>query len=190
MEASRGVWKVNAPLPVRLLPAENRPYYLDGSFWPAATVDGVLIPPGQHELTLTRPWYRFLDRGEMQTSLLNFSANLEQASASPTGIALRYHSPTRAVILLNQPPQEIRLEGEPADLPVQSAAGRWWLIAPRGEHSVEIITTSETGVVLNVWSWLSASAITAYGALVTLLMAGIYAYIRVRRLVHRKGATS
>jgi hypothetical protein len=187
LQARRGAWSVESPLAVRLLPAENRAYYLDGSFWPAATVDGVLVPPGQHELAFNPPWYRLLERGEMQTSLMNLSANLLEAHGSPTGIALRYNSPGRAVILLNQPPREVRLEGVVASLPVQSAAGRWWLIAPRGEHSLEIITTSESGVVLNVWSWFSASAITAYGALTTLLMLLIYTYIRVRRLFRRGG---
>src|SRR5439155_13205 len=135
-----------------------------------------------------RPWYRLLDRGEMQTILMNLSANLLEAHASPTGIALRYSSPGRAVILLNQPPKEIRLEGEAAAVPIQSAAGRWWVTAPRGEHTLEIVTTSESGVALNLWSWFSASAITAYGALTTLLMLAIYTYIRLRRLVRRGGA--
>jgi hypothetical protein len=185
MDSSGESWRVGSPLPVRLLPAQNQTYYLDGAFWPAATGDGVFVPPGLHELALKRPWYRLLERGEMQTSLLNLSANLLEAHAAPTGIAMRYNSPGRAVILLNQPPQSIRLEGVEVTLPIKSAGGRWWVIAPRGEHSLEIITASESGVALNVWSWFSSSAITAYGALTSVLMLGIYSYIRLRRLVRR-----
>jgi hypothetical protein len=188
LQTAPGQWRVDSPVPVRLLAAQNRPYYLDGKFWPAATGEGVLVPPGRHQLALQRPWYRLLERGELQTTLLNLSADLLNAQASPTGISLRYNSPGQAVILLNQPPLAVRLEGRPAALPIRASGGRWWLLAPRGEHSLEVITTTESGVVLNVWSWFSASAISAYGAFTTLLMMAIYLYIRVRRLVRRKGA--
>ena len=188
LEGTGRSWRIDSPIPTRVLPALEQSY-VDGRFWPAASPEGVLLPAGRHELSLDRPWYRFLERGEMQTALLNLSADLLEAQASPAGIALRYSSPGRAVILLNQAPLEVRLEGEAANVPVHSGGGRWWLTAPRGEHSIEIITTSQSGVVLNVWSWFSASAISAYGALTTLLMMVIYAYIRLRRLVRRKGTT-
>ena len=176
--------------PGRLLPAQNRAYYLDGRYWPAASGEGVLLPPGRHHLALQRPWYRLVEQGEMQTALLNLSGDLLAAEASPTGISLRYHSPGRAVILLNQPPLAVRLEGRSANLPIRTGGGRWWIIAPRGEHSLEIITTTDTGVVLNLYSWFSASAITLYGALTTLMMTLIYAYIRLRRLVRGKGTAA
>jgi hypothetical protein len=181
-------WNAQAAVPVRLLPAQNRTYYLDGTFWPAAATDGVMLPAGEHDISLYRPWYQFFERGEMQTMLLNLSGNLLAAKASPTGISLQYDSPGRAVILLNQPAREMRLNGQSVSLPVQGAAGRWWVLAPKGRNSLEIITTTESGVVLNIWSWFSASAITLYGALTSLMMMAIYLYIRLRRLVRRKGA--
>jgi hypothetical protein len=174
---------------VLLLPSLTEDYYLDGRFWPAVTSEGVLVPPGRHSVSLDQPWYRsLLSRGEMRTFVVNLSADLLESRALSTGLWLRYRSAGRAVIALNLPPLEVRIDNRLEELPpVHGTGGRWWLVAPKGEHEMEILTTTQTGVVLNLWSWLSASAITTFGAVTTLLMVIIYAYIRVRRLVLHRG---
>jgi hypothetical protein len=40
--------------------------------------------------------------------------------------------------------------------------------------------------VINVWSWLSASAITALGAFATALMLFMYLFIRLKRISDRR----
>ncbi len=178
---------VTTLFPARLVAPPGQDYYLDGQLWPVASGDGVVIPPGRHELAAERPWYRFLERGEMPARLQSSTADLLEARVDSTGMALRYRSPSRALFVMDTEPARMMLDGQPAMLLVQARAGRWIVTAPRGEHALSIITTTRTGAYVNIWSWLSSSAITAFGALSTALMLGIYMTIRLRRLA--KGRT-
>jgi hypothetical protein len=171
---------------VRILPATADYYYVDGMLWPASTEDGVLIPSGRHEVATERPWYRSIEKGEFQTRLLSISADLKKAEVSPTGMLLTYASPGPAVVVLNRRPEEIFVDGSRSNLQAETGGGRWWVIAPRGEHALNLRTTDETGVVLNVWSWLSASVITALGAFATALMLLMYLFIRLKRVSDRR----
>jgi hypothetical protein len=141
----------------------------------------VIAPPGRYRLASQRPWYQFLDRGELPARLLHLSADLLEASVKSTGLEVRYRSPGRAVLVMNQKPIAVRINGRDAEAPVEEGEGRWALLLPRGEHDVEIETASRAGVFVNVWSYASASAIVAFGALTTLLMAAIYLRLRFRR---------
>ena len=161
-------------------------YYLDGQLWPVSSSEGVLVPPGRHQLSIERPWYRLLDRGEMPTRLLYVNADLLQAGATPTGIELRYDSPSRAVLQVNQRPMETVVDGRPREMPVFASGGNWWLLAPRGEHQIVIRTTTPAGVYVNLWGWLSSSTITTFGALITFVMFALYVSKRLRRPVRRR----
>jgi hypothetical protein len=186
IEAEGRKWSLRSPDPVRLVSTDVHNYYLDGRLWPVSSSEGVLVPPGQHQLSIERPWYRMLDRGEMPTRLLYANANILQAGATPTGIELKYDSPSRAVLMVNQRPMEIVVDGHPKELPVQASGGNWWLLAPRGAHQIAILTTTTAGVYVNLWSWLSSSTITTFGALATGLMFALYVSKRIRRLARRK----
>jgi hypothetical protein len=101
-------------------------------------------------------------------------------------MSLTYSSPGPAIVVVNRRPEEVLVDGSRAKLQVETGGGRWWVVAPRGEHVLDLITTSETGVVINVWSWLSASAITALGAFATALMLFMYLFIRLKRISDRR----
>jgi hypothetical protein len=182
-------WRLTSPFPTILSSIEDRDYYLDGRLWPAASPDGVVIPAGRHRLSVERPWYRFLDPGELPTRLLHLNADLLDAEAKATGLEVRYASAGRAVLLVNQKPLTVLVDGRSAELPVQGSGERWTVFAPPGEHRVELVTATRTGVAVNVWGWLSASVITAFGALTTILMIVIYSHLRFRRIARRRTAS-
>lgn len=188
LEAADRDWNVTSTMPLRLLAFEDRSYYLDGELWPLVSADGLMVPPGHHRLSTEAPWYRFLQRAELPARLLHASAEVLDARVKPTGLSLRYSSPGPAVIVLNQQPAEVLLDGAHSPLEARRAGDNWWMIAPRGEHRLELITTDQAGVFLNLWSWLSASAIVLFGALTTLLMIGIYVQLRLRRRIRRREA--
>lgn len=101
----------------------------------------------------------------------------------PTGVVFRYSSPGRAVVVLNQRPREILVDGRRTAVPTEGGGANWSLTFPGGEHWVAVVTNSKAGVAVNLWGWASASAITAFGGIATGLMALIYFEVRLRRLV-------
>jgi hypothetical protein len=183
-----GGWTLRSPRAVRLVSYEDRDYYLNGRLWPAVSPDGVTAPPGSYRLSFYRPWYQFLDRGELSTRLLHINADLLDARAAPTGLALRYSSPGRAVLLLNQKPLSVRVDEQTWPASVEEGEGRWSIVAPRGEHTIEVETATPAGVFVGLWSYASSSAIAAFGALTSILMIAIYLHLRWRRIARRGGA--
>jgi uncharacterized protein YdaL len=181
MDPSGSGWRIEAPVPLRLLFSEPRNYYRDGQLWPVASRDGTLVPAGAYRISLQRSWRRFLEGGELLTRLLHVSGDLLEAHAGPTGLIVRYSSPGRAVVLVNEMPLSILVDGREASLKVEPGAGAWAILAPLGEHTLAIQTATRTGVAVNLWSYLSASVITAFGAIATFLMAAIYFHLRWRR---------
>ncbi len=182
--ASRG-WTFAAAAPLLIDSPGTGAYYLDGGLWPAMSPEGVLIPAGRHRLSSERPWYRLPDRGELRPRLLHLSADLVDARSSATGIVARYSSPGRAVMLLNQAPLAVSVDGRDSDLRTDRAADGWYLLVPPGDHTIEIVTATRAGVAVNEWGWISASAIAAFGTLTTVLMLAIYFRLRVRRRAAR-----
>jgi hypothetical protein len=188
VQVEPGEWTLRSPLTLRLVNHEDRDYYLNGRLWPAVSPDGVTAPAGNYDLKFNRPWFQFLDRGELSTRLLLTNADLLDARATSTGLTIRYSSPGRAVLLLNQKPLAVRVDEQTWLASVEEGEGRWALTAPRGEHTLEVETATPAGVFVSLWSFVSSSAIAAFGALTSILMIAIYLHLRWRRLARRGGA--
>jgi hypothetical protein len=179
-------WKVNSRVPVMLTPSEDRDYYLDGRLWPAVSIDGLLAPPGRHWISIDRPWHHFLDPGTLPARLLSLSGDLLDARVLPTGLVFRYWSPGRAVVVVNQRPLEVRIDGRLTPTPAEPAGSGWTMSLPAGDHWVALTTNTNAGVAVSLWGWASASAINAFGTLATVLMVLIYFEVRLRRLIRRR----
>jgi uncharacterized protein YdaL len=186
IEGAGNGWTLDSSVPVQLASSGDRNWYLGGRLWPAVSADGVLIPSGHHLLSFSRPWYQFLDREERPTRLLRLSGDLIDTREKTNGIAVRYTSRSRTVLLLNQKPLAVRLDGVDAKPLVEEGGGRFALLVPAGEHSVEVNTSTSAGALVNLWSYISASAIAAFGAVTTFLMAAIYLRIRLNRPPRRR----
>jgi uncharacterized protein YdaL len=180
-------WQVRSPEPVLLGPASDGNYYVDGVLWPAVSTDGVLAPAGRHTVSVDPRWWRLADPGALPARLVSCTADLEEARGDATGLVLRYASPGRAVFLFSQRPREIFLDGKKADLAVEQSEANWSVVFPGGEHRVAVATNTKAGIAVEEWGWASASLIATVGGIATIMMAGIYLQIRVRRLVRRRG---
>jgi len=183
VNAHRFGWELAGSVPVLFDSGFEQSFYLDERFWPAVSHGGVLVPPGRHYLSVARPWYRFLDEGELRTRLLAITGDLRDLQVNSRGLTVRYSNASRTVILINQQPMQMALDGVSSSLPVEGFGDRWAVLAPAGSHMLEILTTTRTGVVVGLWGWLSAFAVTVFGATATLLMAAIFLHLRWQRKV-------
>ena len=172
---------MNSPLPVFLHSPKAWAYSRDGQTWPAET-GGVLIPSGHH---------RVLAAGALSLRMLtaqssqfqSLSCDLLDANVLSTGLVLRYTSPGRAAIVLTQRPEEILVDGQRTGIPVDGRGDEWVILAPRGEHRLEITTLTRAGLAINWSSWILSSVIVAFGASATLLMLWLYIRLRVNPAV-------
>jgi len=167
--------EVDSPLPVFLNSSRDRTYSLDGQTWPAVS-DGVMIASGHHRLLASALGLQMFRAPSTQFQSL--SCDLLDAGLLSTGLVLRYTSPGRAAIVVTQRPQEILLDGSRTSIPVEGHGDEWVILAPRGEHRLEITTLTRAGLAVDRSSWILSSVIVVFGAIATLLM--LWFYFRLR----------
>lgn len=171
-----GSVEVESSMPVFLNSPKDRAYSLDDRAWPTAS-GGVLVPAGHHRLSVSSPGL-----GIFRTQSARFqslSCDLLGVDVLPTGLVLRYSSPGRAAIVLTQRPQGILVDGHRASIPVEGRGDEWVVLAPRGEHRLDITTLTSAGLAVNRSSWILSSVIAVFGAVATLLMFWFYLRLRV-----------
>ncbi len=178
---------VNASASLELAPADDPLYYVDGHLWPAVSQDAVLMPAGEHSISSERSWWHILDTEEFQARIVSCTADLEDAEADATGLTFRYRSPGRAVIMFDQQPNEILVDGATSNLPTERAGLDWTVDFPSGHHNVRVTTNTRAGVAVDLVGWASSWAIWAFGTLATVLMVVIYLQVRLQRLIKRNG---
>jgi hypothetical protein len=105
---------------------DSGPALVDGKLWPAANDEVVWVPSGVHSI----------QRGEKapSTRLLDFNGDLISASASSDSIEFAYRSNSRALAILEHPPQHLEIDGTERS-PVLTGNV---LILPRGQHLVSV----------------------------------------------------
>jgi len=167
--------EVDTPLPVFLHSSTERAYTLDNQRWTA--VDGLWIPPGRHRLSTGALSLQVF--GAQPAQLQSLSCDLLDANLLPASLVVHYTSPGRAAIVLTQKPQRISVDGHTASIPVEGHGGEWVVLAPRGEHHLEIITLTNAGLVVNRSSQILSSLIVVFGAATTLLMLWFYVRLRI-----------
>jgi hypothetical protein len=106
------------------------PALLDGRLWPAGDAEAVWVPRGRHTLrpAAEQPAMRLLD----------LTGDLISAAALAGGLEFAYHSPARVLAALDKRPDEIFVDGLPAELPVLESSGRFTLRLPAGHHRVRV----------------------------------------------------
>ncbi len=178
---------VDAPTSLVLTPADDPLYYVDGHPWPAVSVDGVVMPTGEHSISTEQSWWHFLDTQVFQARILSTSADLEAARADTTGLTFQYRTPMRSVFVFNQEPNDILVDGSDATLPTERNGTDWAVVFPAGDHHVRVATNTKAGVAVDVVGWASSWTIWAFGVLATVLMVVIYLQVRLARLIKRNG---
>jgi uncharacterized protein YdaL len=185
--ARRNGLEVKTPTSLLLTPADDPRYYVDGRAWPAVSTEGVLLPSGSHSISTQRNWWQFLHTDEFQARMVSCTANLLEAQADTTDLTFHYWSPGRAIVLFDQQPRDILVDGAQMTLPTERSSRNWAVSFPAGDHRVMVITNTKAGVAVDVVGWASSWAIGVFGILVTALMAIVYLQLRLARLINRSG---
>ena len=79
---------------------------------------------------------------------------------------------------MNREPLVVSIDGRKANLRADGHGDEWVLLAPKGQHSLEVTTLSSTGLAVNWWSQVWSWLVTILGGGVTLLM--LWFYFRLR----------
>jgi uncharacterized protein YdaL len=187
MAARRNGLQVDTRTSLLLTPADDPLYYVDGRPWPAVSADGVLVPSGLHSISTQRNWWQFLHTDEFQARIVSCTADLLDAQADTTDLTFHYWAPGRAIIMFDQQPRDILVDGAQMALPTERSNRNWAVAFPAGDHRVMVITNTKAGVAVDVVGWASSWAIGAFGILVTALMVIVYLQLRLARLINRNG---
>lgn len=176
-------WRIDTPHAVAVRVATDRTgIYLDGRAWPAFEAGSVLVPPGRHLLTFSRPLLSLLEFHQLDLRLRSITGELRSAQATSRGMVFNYQSQGRCVAVFNKQPYSIRVDGRqwPAAPLYSPPQDEWSLILPGGQHSVAIVNAPAVFAVEWTSVWFS-TLIVVFGLLSSGAMIGLYVFIRVRR---------
>jgi hypothetical protein len=175
-------WIVNTPQTVMLeLGRGPRQLKLDGQPWFCAEKGDVWIPPGEHTLSVTRAKHSWIDTAELQTRLLSITGELLGSQRITRGLEVEYASPTRCALLFNKAPYKMRLDGQTAKLPVIRGDEGFTVLAPPGQHRLQIVSESFGLYAVEFTSVVMASLIVLFGLASTGLLAILFLIITMNR---------
>ena len=176
IEEHAGAYRMTTPFPLFLDVFKGRRLSVDGRAWPVDPSNGVPIPSGEHQVALNTGLLRLFSSSA--NLLRGNSGDLIEAQERSTGLWLRYSSPGQAAIVVNREPLVVSIDGRKANLTAEGHGDEWVLLAPKGQHSLEVTTLSSTGLAVNWWSQVWSWLVTILGGGVTLLM--LWFYFRLR----------
>lgn len=177
-------WTVDTPEPIELaVPPELHDFYVDGDDWPCWRKGFVLLPPGRHTVTAYRPWFRLVDLSGLRPQLLQVSAPLVEAGVARGRLRFEYEDRSPVVARLGPRRVSVTVDGVPFSGVETLRDGGTMLILPPGRHRVEASDSGRGAILLDLVSIVSSSLIVAFGTLASLMLVGVFAWIRLRRML-------
>ena len=163
---------------------------LDGDLAGSYAGGRLVLPIGEHRISLGGMRDFDPTRIESGARVVDCSADLVQATPRSRGILVKYRADRRAIVVLNQKPEEVEIDGTTRDVPVVHGIPGYAVLLPAGSHRVDIATRSwfETAML---WVSLSLSRlIVAISIGAVALMGIIFLIVRVQshRHARRKAA--
>jgi len=175
-------WVIRTPYTV-ILELEDRTSkrWLDGKPWPCSDKGEVVIPPGEHRLTLASSKHSWFDTSELETRLTSISGELLGAQPSGRGLEVEYSSPGRCAMMFSGPFSKILIDGKPSGLAMQRGDNSYTVVAPPGQHRLTGISEANVGYVVRFTSLILASLIVLFGLASSGLLALLFALTTLKR---------
>jgi hypothetical protein len=164
-----------------------RRFKLDGQAWFCSDKGNVLIPPGEHTLTVTHAKHSWIDTAQLETRLLSITGELLGSQRINRGLEVEYASPSRCALLFNKSPYNIHVDGKPEKLPVIRGDDGYTVLAPPGQHRLQAVTETFGLYLIEFTSVLLASLIVLFGLASTGLLAVLFLFITLRRRLRKLG---
>jgi hypothetical protein len=133
-------WRISTPYTVMLAGIEQSGrLLLDGRPWPCYSDEGIIIPSGEHQLKVSDT-NGTVDSGRIGMRLFSISGELLECRQNNDSLEVKYVSELRCILVLNEQPSTMILDGAISDIPVIGADGRWAVVTPPGIHVLTFIS--------------------------------------------------
>jgi hypothetical protein len=173
---------VNAPYTVIVETSRDaHRYSLDGRPWPCADKGEVWVPPGEHILGFGGGRRSWLDTSEMETRLLSLSGELLGARPRGRGLEVEYSSLARCALMFNKRPWKLSLDGKSVTLPVLKGDDGFTVLAPPGQHQLEVVSESPLLYLIKFTGLVLASLIVLFGIASSGFLAILFLLIMLKR---------
>ena len=106
---------------------------VNGRVWPATDGETIWLPAGRHAIEPSK--------SQPSLRLLDFSGDLQSASALVAGLEIGYRSDARVFALFDRQPLTIEVDGEPIPAAARKVEAGWQITLPRGQHLVMVRST-------------------------------------------------
>lgn len=142
----------------------------------------LVVPIGEHRVSTQG--MQIGPRGvESGARVVDCSADLVEAAPRSRGILVKYRSDRKAIVVLNQKPEDVVVDGVRRDVAIVKGIPGYALHLPAGSHRVEIATRSWFEAAM-IWISLSLSRIIVAVSLLAACIMAVIFFI-VHRQQHR-----
>ena len=172
---------VKSPRGVRVAYAGARGFapFLNGVRWPGRDAAEVIVPPGEHRVTLAS------GGSAAGAEIVDLSCDLLDAAPIPRGVRFAYRSKERACVVLSRAPVELAVDGAGQAAPASEGLRGVPLLLPPGEHTVVAIAESRTAFAFRVGSIILSSGIVGLGVISLVMIGLVFIVGRLRSRAQR-----
>jgi len=133
----KGQWRIQTPHTIIMRnPDKHGIIHLDNKPWPCYSLEGIIIPKGEHVLSFGGSVN--VSKENFNPQLIGISDELISYTQSVQGIEFVYQSPARCLITFNKLPVNIKVDGNSATLKVLNENGSFIIFAPSGKHTITL----------------------------------------------------
>jgi len=133
--------------------------WIDGKLAGSFHNNSLTIPVGIHTIEPPHARNDFWLAQKAGARLVDFSADLVDTTVTSLGLEVTYWANRRSVLVINQEPLTISVDGALTQAPIEQGLRGWSIILPKGRHSVNIKTRTASDFLLTAVSLVLSNTI-------------------------------
>ena len=164
-------------------PKEISHIILDGMLIPASRENLFFIPAGQHRVSVNPGASGAFSTSQLQPRILSSTSDILNLSYGMRDAKFTYESDERMLVAFSNEPTQALVDGQQYSFTALKGNDCFTFQLPPGKHDVSVITGDSFSYGVNVTSLWSTTAIAIFGFLAVVLLAGMYAVLKI---LHRR----